>query len=125
MIKITVSGDTKRTEDFLHKMMTDDPYANIQRLAQKGVDALAQVTPQDSGRTSEQWSYEIVQNGSGITIWWTNTNVIDGFNVAIGLQYGHASGISGYVVGRDYINPALKGVFDEIAADVWKEVQKA
>lgn len=59
------------------------------------------------------------------TIWWLNTNVNSGFNVAIGLQYGHGTGSGAWVAGRDYINPALKPIFDEIADAVWKEVQRA
>lgn len=125
MIKFEVSGDTKATEKFLDKMMTDDPYANLQRLAQQGVDALSQGTPRKSGVTAASWSYEIVQNGSGIEICWSNDNVVDGFNVAVGLQYGHGTGTGGYIQGIDYINPALRPVFDQIAADVWKEVQRS
>lgn len=125
MIEFTVSGDTKRTEDFLDKMMSDDPYKNIKRLAQQGVDALKSATPIDSGETADHWSYEIVQNGSSFTIHWVNDHVVQGFNVAVNLQYGHGTRTGGYVVGRDYINPALQGVFDQIAADVWKEVQRS
>lgn len=125
MIRIEASGDTKATEAFLDKMMTDTPYANVQRLAQQGVDALAAVTPKDSGATASQWSYEIEQSGNGFIIHWLNGNIQAGFNVAIGLQYGHGTGTGGYVQGRDYINPALRPVFDAIAAGVWEEVQKA
>lgn len=125
MIRVETSGDTKKTEAFLTKMMTDSPYENVKRLAQKGVDALASVTPRDTGNTAAQWSYEIVQNGSSFTIHWLNDNVQAGFNVAIGLQYGHGTGTGGYIQGRDYINPALRPIFDQIAADVWKEVQRS
>ena len=125
MISAEVSGNTKRTEDFLNDMMTDKPYKNAVRYAQKGVDLLRQATPKDSGLTAEQWSYEIVQNGSGFTIWWNNANVQNGFNVAVGLQYGHGTGSGGFVQGRDYINPALTGIFKSMVDDVWKEVQKA
>jgi hypothetical protein len=65
-----------------------------------------------------------VKNASGVTIWWNNTNVVNGFNVAIGLQYGHGTGTGGWVEGYDYINPALRPIFDEIADGVWEEVTK-
>jgi len=125
MIRFESSGNTDKTDAFLTKMMTDTPYENVKRLAQKGVDALAAATPRDSGLTAQQWSYEIVQNGSSFAIHWLNGNVKAGFNVAIGLQYGHGTGTGGYIQGRDYINPALRPVFDQIAADVWKEVQRS
>lgn len=125
MIRVTSSGSTRNTENFLKAMMTDKPYRNAQRFAQRGVEMLRQATPKDSGLTAERWSYEIVQNGSSFTIWWTNSNVVNGFPVAVGLQYGHGTGSGGYVQGRDYINPALAGIFKAIVDDVWKEVQKA
>lgn len=125
MIRMTSSGNTRNTEKFLAAMMTDQPYRNARRFAELGVDRLRQATPKDSGLTAEQWSYEIVQNGSSFTIWWNNTNVVNGFNVAVGLQYGHGTGSGGYVQGRDYINPSLSGIFKSIIDDVWKEVQKA
>jgi hypothetical protein len=41
------------------------------------------------------------------------------------LQYGYSTGTGGYVQGRDYINPAMKPIFDEIADKVWKAVTSA
>jgi hypothetical protein len=125
MIRVTSSGDTRRTESFLDAMIRDTPYRNAERFAARGVEALRQATPRDSGLTAESWSYEIRQNGSSFTIWWSNSNVVNGFNVAVGLQDGHGTGSGGYVQGRDYINPALAGIFKAIIDDVWKEVQKA
>jgi len=93
--------------------------------AQRGVEALRQATPLESGLTADQWSYEIDRSGGSTTIWWINTHVVDGFNVAIGLQYGHGTGTGGWVEGYDYINEALKPLFDEIADSVWREVQNA
>lgn len=125
MISYSVGGSTKRTEDFLNKMIRGDLYSGLEPHAQRGVDALRAATPRESGITAESWSYEIIISGGAVTIWWKNTNLINGFNVAIGLQYGHGTGTGGYVQGQDYINPALKSIFDEIANAVWKEVQKA
>lgn len=38
--------------------------------------------------------------------------------------YGHGTGTGGWVAGRDYINPAIRPIFDQIANDAWKEVTK-
>jgi hypothetical protein len=38
------------------------------------------------------------------------------------LQYGYGTGTGGYVAGQDYINPAIRPVFDRIADKVWKAV---
>lgn len=125
MIKTTVSGDTRNTDRFLARMIRGDLYSNVEKYAQQGVDALRSATPRESGLTAESWTYEIEVKGASVIIRWLNTNVINGFNVAIGLQYGHGTGSGGYVAGRDFINPAIKPIFDKIAEGVWKEVQNA
>jgi hypothetical protein len=125
MISYTVGGSTARTQSFLNRILHGDLFAGLEPYAQRGVDALRAATPVDSGYTANSWFYEIEKSSSGVTIWWKNSNVIGGFNVAIGLQYGHGTGTGGWVEGYDYINPALRPIFDEIAAAVWKEVQRA
>lgn len=124
MIKITASGNTNKTDAFLNAMIKGDLFSNLETFAQRGVDALRNATPVDSGLTAESWTYE-VKMGANPTIWWINTHVVDGFNVAIGLQYGHGTGTGGWVQGYDYINPAIKPIMDEIADEVWKGVQNA
>ena len=125
MIEMTAEGDTKNTEKFLDAMLRGDPYRNLHSMAQRGVEALSAATPRLTGEAASAWSYEIEQNSSDVTIWWINTDTENGFNVVIGLQYGHGTGHGGWVQGRDFINPALRSVFDDIANDVWKEVQNA
>lgn len=125
MISITASGGTKNTEAFLARMLKGDLYSGLAPLAERGVEALRSATPRESGLTADSWTYEIEKARSGVTIWWNNTNVNSGFHVAIGLQYGHGTGTGGWIEGYDYINPALRPIFDEIANTVWKEVQKA
>ena len=123
-IRVTAGGSTKATEKFLAAIQANDPYSGLERLAERGVQALAAATPQDSGVTANAWSYEIERKGDNVTIWWNNGNIQYGFNVAIGLQYGHGTGTGGWVEGYDYINPALQPVFDQIADEVWEEVRK-
>lgn len=127
MISIDVSGSTKQTQSFLTKMGTidNDIRATLESAGQRGVEALAAATPMESGLTAMSWGYEVVTEGGSTTIYWTNTNSFSGVNVAIILQYGHGTGTGGWVAGRDYINPAIQSIFDEIADDVWKKVTSA
>lgn len=126
MIEFTASGNTKNTDSFLDAILRGDQYSNLDTYAQKGVEALRQATPKESGLTADSWEYEITRTaGGGVTIYWTNTNVVNGFHVAIGLQYGHSTGTGGWVEGQDFINPAIQPIFDSIADSVWKEVQNA
>lgn len=92
---------------------------------EQGVAALQAFTPVESGETANSWYYEIEQKGKWLNIVWYNANLDNGFPVAVMLQHGHGTGTGGYVVGRDYINPALRPIFDEIADKVWRAVTSA
>ena len=115
-------GDLKKTEKYLKKLNEGKYFDCLNKYGAIGVDALAEATPKDSGLTASSWIYTIERTDSGIGIYWENTNENDGVNIAIILQYGHGTGTGGYVKGRDYINPALRPIFDEMAENVWKEV---
>lgn len=125
VIRITSKGDFNRTFRFLNKMETFSVEKTLKKYGQMGVDALASATPIDSGATASSWGYEIVTSKNGATIHWTNTNQNRGVYIAVILQYGHGTGTGGYVQGRDYINPAIRPVFDKIAEEAWMEVVNA
>ena len=126
MIKITTSGSTKNLEAFLRKNSNSNNLAaQLDALAQEGVRALAQATPKDSGETAAAWTYEIKQSRGSIQIFWINTHENDGRNIAVLIQYGHGTRNGGYVPARDFINPAMKAVFDGIADKAWKVVTSA
>lgn len=125
LVSFTVSGSTKRTESFLKKMSRGGLFDSLDASAREGVTALIAGTPVESGLAAESWGYEIERSSSETTIKWTNKDVEDGFPVAIMLQYGHGTGTGGYVQGQDYINPAMRPVFDRIAEQVWKAVTSA
>lgn len=122
MITVSSPGSFKRTSDFLSKMSKMDLNILLNKYGQVGVDALARATPVDSGLTANKWAYTIETTNRKPSIVWRNTNVNDGVPVAIILQYGHGTGTGGYVHGIDYINPAIRPIFDQIAAEVWKQV---
>ena len=122
MISITSSGSFKKTESFLSKMLSGDIFNGFDSFGQRGVDALANATPVNSGLTASSWVYRIVVKNGRRTIEWYNTNVNNGAHIAILIQYGHGTGTGGWVEGRNYINPAIQPVFDQIASDVWEKV---
>lgn len=125
MIKFETSGSWSRTDKFLSALSRGDFYRTLDRAGREGVDALAAATPVESGVTSASWSYEIQRSRGSASISWTNSETVNGVPLVILLQYGHGTGTGGYVQGRDFINPALKPVFDKIANDVWKAVTSA
>lgn len=122
MIAIHSKGELQQTFRFLSKSKKRDFYKKLDDICQEGVEALAANTPRDTGKTSECWSYRIEDKGDTVSIFWINSNFNNYVNIALILQYGHGTGTGGYVTGIDYINPALKPIFDKLANKVWKEV---
>ena len=121
-VKFEVSGGFTKTEQFLNHMKRREYLNVLNEFGRNGVQALRNATPVDSGATAEAWDYEIKQTRNYTEIVWTNSNINDGVPIAVILQYGHGTGTGGYVQGRDYINPAIRPIFDEIAEKAWKVV---
>lgn len=122
MFNVSTNGAYTKTEAWLQKIARGDFFGQLDSLAARGASALAAATPEDSGLAANSWTYQIVKSSASCTITWLNTDVETGFPVAIMLQYGYATGTGGYVAGRDYINPAMRPVFDQIQEAVWKVV---
>lgn len=125
MIILQSKGDFKKTDNFLRKMLKRDLYSSLEKYGREGVAALSSATPVESGIAANSWGYEVKVTKQSATITWTNSNIENGFPVAVMIQYGYGTGTGGYVQGRDYINPAIKPIFDRIAQSVWKEVTSA
>lgn len=122
---VFTSGSFDKTEKFLRKIQKLNIPELIEKEAQRGVVALSNATPRDSGRVANSWGYEIKKSKGLVVITWTNSDVENGFPVAVMIQYGHGTGTGGYVPGKDYINPALRPIFDSIIETVWKAVTSA
>ena len=125
MITIRQKGDFSKLTKYLNKVSKAADIRNLDKYGQRGVAALSSATPKDTGLTASSWSYEVVQSKQSISIKFHNTNIQNGIPIAIILQYGHATKNGGWIEGRDYINPAIQPIFDEIVAEAWKEVTKA
>ena len=123
MIKITSKGDFKKTTDFLERLKRREIYRDLDNYGRMGVEALSRMTPVNTGLTANSWYYRVLV-GRRPGIEWYNTNrTASGTPVAILIQYGHGTGTGGYVGGRDFINPTMRPIFQQIADDVWKRVR--
>lgn len=125
MITFSHKGNFSKTLKFLNSVLNQDILNVLDKYGQKGVDALKRATPKESGLTAESWDYMITKKGDDIRIHFLNSNIQNGVNVAILLQYGHATKSGGFVQGIDYINPTLAPIFEEMANEAWKEVRGA
>ena len=124
MVRFQHKGDFKKVNKFLERALNVVHLGQLDEYGKRGVEALAAATPKESGETANSWQYQIIRSDGKVSIDFYNTNVNDGVNIAIILQYGHGTKNGGYVAGRDYINPAIQPVFDEIADSAWKEITK-
>lgn len=124
MITFNCKGNFSNTNKFLEKALMASKVDQLTKYGQQGVKALQEATPVESGMTANSWDFKIERKGNGASITWFNTHVEDGVNIAVILQYGHGTRNGGWVEGRDYINPAMKPIFDAIAESAWKEVTR-
>ena len=122
MISIRHKGDYGKLTKYLEKMKRTARISILDKYGKAGVEALESATPKDTGLTSKSWYYKIEVTGKTATLTFCNSNIQNGIMIAIILQYGHGTGNGGWVEGRDYINPAIQPIFDEIVNDAWKEV---
>ena len=122
LIRFTHKGDFSKLSGFLEKAKESIRLGTLNKYGRLGVKALSAATPVDSGTTAASWSYQIERGDGTESIIFLNSNVNRSVNIAIILQYGHGTGTGGWVQGRDYINPALRPVFDKLADEVWEEV---
>ena len=124
MIRYRQKGNFNKTLTFLGKAKQVFNTSILDKYGQLGVAALSSATPVDSGKTANSWNYTIEQKKDSVTIAFNNTNIQNGVPIAIVLQYGHGTKNGGWVEGRDYINPALQPILDNLVDEVWREVTK-
>lgn len=122
MVVIKHKGNFERSTKFLNNLFKFEVMHILRKYGEKGVQALAEATPKDTGRTAESWSYEIAGSKGNYSITWKNSNVNRGINIAVILDTGHGTGTGGYVAGKNYIDPTIQPIFEQIANDAWREV---
>ena len=125
MITISQKGNFSNLSNFFERASAAVRLSTLDKYGRLGVDALSAATPVDTGETAASWSYEIERDENSTSLIFKNSNTTDqGDPIAILLQYGHATGNGGYVKGIDYINPALRPIFEQIANEAWQEVSQ-
>ena len=122
MITVRQKGDFSKTTKFLERVREAVNLGLLDKYGREGVNALKSATPVDTGLTASSWYYEIENRNGVARLTFNNSNIQNGVPIAIILQYGHGTKNGGWVQGRDYINPALKPLFDEITDRAWREV---
>lgn len=122
MITFRHKGNFPKVNRHLERLKEAARLGILDKYGREGVAALASATPTETGKTASSWYYEIEHTKQYSVIRFNNSNINDGVPIAIILQYGHGTGTGGWVEGRDYINPAVRPIFDQIKSDVRREV---
>lgn len=125
MISFRQKGDFKNLTKFLERAKEIVHLGDLDKYGREGVSVLSSATPIDSGETAASWYYKINNTNGVATIGFYNSNHPNGFPVAIMLQYGHGTKNGGWVEGIDYINPAIRPIFEKIANEAWEEVKRS
>lgn len=123
-IKLTSKGSFKNSFKIVNTIKRRNYFDALKVYGERGVEALSKATPVDTGKTASSWGYEILEENGRLKIIWTNSNINHYIPIAIIIQYGHATRNGGWVEGIDYINPALKPIFEQIRDNVWREVTR-
>lgn len=118
-------GNWEKTTRWLRRLMNVETRFDsaLEAAGRAGVRALEAATPKDTGLAASAWFFDIKKGPTSSTIEWHNADIENGYNVALLIQYGHGVHGGGYVQGVDFINPALKPIFESFADKVIKEVE--
>lgn len=122
MVTFTQKGDFSKLDSYFNRIKTFFKTSDLDKYGEQGVQALSSATPYDTGNTAGSWYYKINRDAGSLSLEFCNSNVNKGVPIAIILQYGHGTGTGGWIEGRDYINPTIQPIFDEILNNMWKEV---
>lgn len=122
MIQLRGHGNFKHLDNFFERAKEGLYISTLDEYGRKGVEALQAATPIDTGMTANSWYYTIERTRNSVSLSFYNSNVRNGVPIAIILQSGHATRNGGWVEGIDYINPAIRPIFEEMANNMWKEV---
>lgn len=123
MVHVYSQGNFDHLRTWLKSIKEQNLLRILEKYGENGVLLLIANTPVRSGKTAESWYYYIQRNNRGYDLVWANRNVKDGVNVAVLLQYGHATGTGGYVPSVDYINPTLKPLMEKLVNEMFREVE--
>lgn len=124
LIKFNHKGNFKKTERFFNRVLRMSYLNILEKYGQMGVEALRNATPVESGKTAESWDFGIDKGDGMVTLYWTNSNENNGVNIAVLLIYGHGLQNGAYVEGVDFVSPAMRPIFEQIANESWKEVTR-
>lgn len=117
-IYFTHKGDFKKTEEYFKSLMNKDYLKILETYGQKGVEALMDATPVDSGLAASSWGYSIEQENGQTRLVWTNSDIEGGYNIVVLIDRGHATKSGSWVPGLHFIDETISPIIAELAREV-------
>lgn len=114
--------DSKKNLQYLEQLKEKSYLLDLEQFGEMGVENLKAASPVRTGLMSNSWYYEIVRNDKKTAIIWYNTDIENGYNVAIIVDQGHATKGGGWIQGRNFVSKAMEPVFEAIDDYLKKEV---
>lgn len=126
MISITQKGDFKSLDKYMTEVvkLSRTSYAKAESIAIKCIERLREVTPKDSGLTSESWEYEIISSKKSTSIQFNNTNIQNGLNVALLLELGHGTRNGTWIEGKEFIEPTIRQAYLDAINNSWEDITR-
>lgn len=124
MIKIKQKGDFKNLDKFLVKTRKKVRFDQAEQFASTCVERLKEATPSDTGLTAASWNYTITRSKHKTIIDINNTNIQNGINVALLIEFGHGTRYGTYVEGKEYIAPIVLKTYLDIIDNTWKGIKR-
>lgn len=124
MIVLKSKDNFSKAKKRLGKLLDTDITQILMKYGERGVQMLKDATPVRTGKTAESWYYEIIkgERQNTVSLSFLNSNINDGVNIAILIQYGHGTKLGKYVEGIDYINPVIDELYKEMAKDISAQI---
>lgn len=88
----------------------------LYKYGEYGVTRLKDVTPKDTKKTANSWSYTV--DAQSLSLVFKNSHINKGVNIAILLQYDHVTGTGGFVKGINYIEPVIQDIIKKLNAEI-------
>lgn len=124
MVQIKNKGDFLKLDTYFKKSLKITKFRKVEEIVQECIEKLRAVTPEDTGLTSRSWTCVIERYKKSVKVEISNTNIQNGINVALLLEYGHATRNGAWIEGKNYIAPVVLEYYNQILNSTWKELTK-
>lgn len=120
-IKTKINQNGNKTENFLRKALEFPDIKKLNEIAEKSLKEFIEASPTEE--IAKGWSYEIISKRSNVSLFFNNSCVKDGVNIAIVIDTGHGTSSGYWVSGKNYLKKPIADAYDRIIKETWEELK--